>query len=192
MNKIGLVVAAIVAVGMFALPATLAYFDGQHVFVAGADVDCTKCHTDINDEFNVQNNVGLKPHQSIDCRDCHVTTTMGGTNLNQNPANKEGHASTAVECMDCHDSALGIAQAGPNGDHDITNTTAAHNAWYQAALANSDTTLKNGANEVCIACHTHTAVTIEWIGGAANMTYNQSSQVFSNSNDPGNTLNATV
>ncbi|TFH42591.1 MAG: hypothetical protein E4G94_06025 [ANME-2 cluster archaeon] len=186
-NKIGLFIAATIAVGMFALPATMAYFDGQHTFVDGADVDCEKCHTTIGEEF-----ASTQSHDAMACRDCHVTTLMGGTSGYQNNASKVGHASTAVECMDCHNSLQSSApQAGPEGDHDITNTSAAHNAWYLSALDNEDTTLKNGANEVCVACHTHTAVTIIWLPGT-NMTYNQSSDTFSNSADAGRTLNATV
>ena len=193
MNKIGLVLAATIAVGMFALPATMAYFTGQHVFVAGADVDCGKCHSDIDTEFYVTNENTNGPHSAnMVCRDCHITEAMGGASAYQNPADKGGHASTAVECMDCHNnSAVAFPQAGEFGDHDITNATAAHRNFYLDALSNSDTTLKNGANEACVACHTHTAVTIDWLPGN-NMSYNQSTGTFANTDLPGQTLNATV
>ncbi|MBW6517741.1 MAG: hypothetical protein K0A89_04470 [ANME-2 cluster archaeon] len=201
MNKIGLVLAAVIAVGMFALPATLAYFDGQHVFVSGSDVDCGKCHTAIADEFYYANRGAdggvVGPHATnMVCTDCHVTVLMNGNSTStvyQNPAAKEGHASTAVECMDCHDSnqTSYAKQAGQYGNHDITDPTAAHYDFYAAALANEDTTLRNGANEACIACHTHTAVTIVWVSTDGNMTYDQATGHFSQNANPGNKVNAT-
>ncbi|MCL7475771.1 MAG: hypothetical protein M8352_06985 [ANME-2 cluster archaeon] len=197
MNKIGLVLAAVIAVGMFALPATLAYFDGQHVFVPGSQVDCGKCHAAIADEFNVVNEQLSGAHSSnMVCTDCHVTVQMNGagsSTIYQNPAAKAGHASTAVECMDCHDSnqISAAPQAGQYGNHDITNVTAAHYDFYAAALANADTTLRNGANEACVACHTHTAVTIVWVSSAPNMTYDQGTTLFTQTTDPGNKVNAT-
>ncbi|MCK5487289.1 MAG: hypothetical protein KAI86_13815 [Desulfobacterales bacterium] len=170
MKSIGLIVIATIAVGLFAMPATMAYFTGQHQFVDAVSVDCTKCHGDIETELT-----GGLVHEFLDCQACHVTTDMSVMGDNPNLA-KAGHASVAVECMDCHDSAVGgFPQAGALGDHDITNDTAAHNDWYLAAL-NSD--INYGANEVCIACHTHTNVEITWTAADANMTYDQSTGVF--------------
>ena len=183
MKSIGLVLIATIAIGLFAMPATMAYFTGQHTFTGGADVQCSKCHGAIEDEFlNANNTV----HESMICNDCHVTTNMN--NASMNPADKTGHASIAVECMDCHDSAVFAGpQAGStpnaNGDtHDITSPDAAHGDWYQAALndGNDDSlTPSTGANEVCIACHTHTAVEILWTSSLnGTMTYNQTSRTF--------------
>ena len=179
MKSIGLIVIATIAIGLFAMPATMAYFTGQHEFVQATDVECTKCHGDIQTELSA----GFV-HESLACQACHITTAMTIDNatavgINPNEA-KAGHASIAVECMDCHDDQTGFpsASTGVNAgsaDHDITNSTAAHNGWYQAAY-NSDVNF--GANEVCIACHTHTTVDITWTASDANMTYDQSTGEF--------------
>lgn len=173
MKSIGLVLIATIAIGLFAMPATMAYFTGQHQFVDGISVECSKCHGDIGTEL-----LNGEAHSNLDCQACHLTTDMSVLGDNPN-LDKEGHASIAVECMDCHNAgpstSTGFPQAGPDGDHDITNSSAAHNNWYLAAL-NSD--INYGANEVCIACHTHAGINITWTASNANMTYDQSTGVF--------------
>jgi len=170
MKSIGLVLIATIAIGLFAMPATMAYFTGQHQFVDPISVECTKCHGDIQTELS-----GGNVHEYMMCQVCHVTTAMSAMGNNPNTT-KAGHASVAVECMDCHNSATGrFPQAGPLGDHDITSESAAHNNWYLSAL-NSD--VNYGANEVCIACHTHANIEITWTAANANMTFNQGTRVF--------------
>lgn len=179
MRKIGLILVAAIAIGMFALPATMAYFTGQHTFVYGNPlrappgseyVLCTKCHADIGTEFTS----GVHADAGMICNDCHVTTAMNGTSTYQNPSSKVGHASVAVECMDCHDGGVG-PQVGNGSAHDITSSGAAHKDFFAAALANTD--MNNGYNEACIACHTHTSVTISWAAGT-NMSYDPASNSF--------------
>jgi hypothetical protein len=168
--KIGLVLAATIAVGMFALPTTMAYFTGQHDFMDPTSVMCSKCHGDIGTELSAGN-----VHESLKCQACHVTTGMSGMGSNPN-VTKSGHASVAVECMDCHNATTGgFPQAGPHGDHDITASTAAHNKWYLSALNSS---VNYGANEVCIGCHTHANINITWAASNANITFDQSTREF--------------
>lgn len=171
MRKIGLILVAAIAIGMFALPATMAYFTGQHYFVYGDDVQCTKCHADIGTEYGgAHDAIGMK------CTDCHVTVAMNGTSstTTQNPSAKIGHASVAVECLDCHENGVG-PQVGLGSAHDIYSTGAAHREFFDAAIANTD--MNNGYNEACIACHTHTVVTITWAPGTA-MNYDATTDVF--------------
>ena len=103
---------------------------------------------------------------------------------------QEVHAASTVECMDCHDgagdkgtnhwsdreyvgrcgvchtpgwwydatkiSAGGFGLTSVPGD---TGSNAAHKTFVLNAINNTD---MEGANEACIACHTHIAVKINW------------------------------
>ncbi|CAD7769611.1 multiheme cytochrome [Candidatus Methanoperedenaceae archaeon GB37] len=86
-SKILLIGIAIVATGIFALPATLAMFEGQHKWyptdiTSGGDevgVPCEKCHADIAAELATEINPSDKPsegaqngHQDIGCEGCHI------------------------------------------------------------------------------------------------------------------------
>jgi len=54
-NKVALMVIAVVAIGIFALPSTVSLFSGQHTWYnlndTGSQVPCEKCHADIDDEM---------------------------------------------------------------------------------------------------------------------------------------------
>jgi len=54
-NKIVLILIAVVAMGIFALPSTVSLFSGQHTWydISGIpnDVPCEKCHAEIAGEM---------------------------------------------------------------------------------------------------------------------------------------------
>ncbi|MGB8218266.1 MAG: hypothetical protein WCE94_13290 [Candidatus Methanoperedens sp.] len=70
--KFTLALVALVSVGVFALPSTVALFSGQHSFVnidaTGNQIDCIKCHADVNAELT---SVASAPHVNFTCEMCH-------------------------------------------------------------------------------------------------------------------------
>ena len=118
-NKIVLLMIAVVAVGIFALPSTVSLFSGQHTWydlstLSGRnDVPCEKCHAEIAGEMLSGDNGA---HESLTCSMCHrsvftdITYARGsydpgsGSGGSYQPATpgEEAHAASTVECMHCH------------------------------------------------------------------------------------------
>lgn len=76
--KLGLALVALVSVGVFALPSTVALFAGQHGFVnidpTGNQIDCIKCHGDIQAELQSEHSTETGtdgPHAAMKCEFCH-------------------------------------------------------------------------------------------------------------------------
>ena len=138
----------IVAIGMFALPSTLAMYSGQHTFVDAANVTCNRCHgtgDTIGDEL-----ANSTAHTNFSCKNCH-----GFLSTNPNTDGTMGHAATAnVTCTGCH----------------------SEQALYNTAVLDSDsitiaTELTSGAHtnfQNCIACHTKAPISNN-IGVTANV-----------------------
>ncbi len=174
-NKIVLLGLAVVAVGMFALPQTMALFAGQHNFYdtitsgsSGNAIPCEKCHADIAEELSQPGAVN-SAHLGQDCFGCHMSTAPTNEGLtwtknagtNPERAAADFHAAALVACLDCH------GAAGPGNDaRSIFNGSAeAHKPFVNSASADdpaNKTNLLKGANEACIGCHTHVAVDINW------------------------------
>jgi hypothetical protein len=133
------------------------------------DLTCAMCH-----RTPFTNYTYARGHYSI-----------GSTGYDTTPG-KEAHAASVVECMDCHG---GTGDGGTNhwsdreyvgrcwtdchGPLDLTaggfgltprsydtGTKAAHKQFVLDAKDNSS--LMEGANEACIACHTRVGVNITW------------------------------
>jgi len=77
-KKIAFLLIAIVGIGLYALPSTVALFSGQHDFknidATGNQIECTKCHGDVQAEM--VSTVGVKtgtdkPHAAFKCEYCH-------------------------------------------------------------------------------------------------------------------------
>ncbi|VVB90654.1 Cytochrome c7 c [uncultured archaeon] len=77
-SKFTLALIALVGVGVFALPSTMALFAGQHSFynidATGNQVPCVKCHGDVQSELRsgysaTTNTSG--PHANFKCEYCH-------------------------------------------------------------------------------------------------------------------------
>ncbi len=70
--KFTLALVALVSIGVFALPSTVALFAGQHSFTnidaTGNQIDCIKCHADVNSELTA---VASAPHVNFTCEMCH-------------------------------------------------------------------------------------------------------------------------
>jgi hypothetical protein len=106
-GKVALLLVAIVATGIFALPSTVSLFSGQHTWYdlsAGAnDVPCEKCHAEIEDEMQSDANGA---HRYLTCAMCHRTPftnyTYGSGEGNGSTPGEEAHAAATVQCMHCH------------------------------------------------------------------------------------------
>lgn len=77
-KKIAIALIALVGIGLYALPQTMALFAGQHSFYnidpTGNQIPCEKCHGDVKAELDSNVNVatGTKaPHASMKCEFCH-------------------------------------------------------------------------------------------------------------------------
>ncbi len=77
-SKFTLALIALVGIGVFALPSTMALFAGQHSFynidATGNQVPCTKCHGDVKAELSSGGSAttGTKgPHAEFKCEYCH-------------------------------------------------------------------------------------------------------------------------
>ena len=120
-NKITLLLVAIVAIGIFALPSTMAMFGGQHNWYdlgpEGNQVPCVKCHADVYDEYGnsgahgmlsdgpASNVTGDNPDKA--CGACHRTdladyTYASGDGDSSTPG-QEAHAASTIACMECHE-----------------------------------------------------------------------------------------
>ena len=124
---------AVIGIGIFALPGTIAMFGGQHNWYdlgpAGNDVPCEKCHADIYDEMNNY----YMPHRTYPCSHCHRTYGFGGDNYvyadgtgSGSQPGQEAHAASTVECMECHD--LNWYKAPPV-DHHMSDPAYATCGW---------------------------------------------------------------
>jgi hypothetical protein len=80
--KFSLAIIALVGVGVFALPSTMALFAGQHSFynidATGNQIPCQKCHGDVKAELSSNANTNPAagpltqgPHAAFKCEYCH-------------------------------------------------------------------------------------------------------------------------
>ncbi|HID20577.1 MAG TPA: hypothetical protein EYP28_06555 [Methanophagales archaeon] len=184
-KKIFMMLIAVVAIGIFALPSTMCVFGGQHAWYDLGDtentVPCAKCHADISEELYMS-----EVHSTFDsdnpnevCHTCHRankdrTYAKGGGPGKVTPG-KQVHSASTIACMACHESgakvhgdnqgpfAGGFAQ--PRGSpYKYTSSASngyheAHNAYIQGALNND---MMEDSNEACIACHASVAMDIDW------------------------------
>ncbi len=158
-NKMILIGIAIAAIGLVALPQTLALFAGQHNFYdtmgTGPSVPCEKCHADVFSELNQPGGVNAI-HKAQGCEGCHVTTAPAKEGLTQGGSpGSDFHAAALPLCLDCH------SGTGPGLDaRSILNGSVEAHKQFAGQANNSE--LLRGSNEACISCHTHVAVDINW------------------------------
>jgi len=171
-NKLILVGLGIVAIGLLALPQTFALFVGQHNWydttTADNGIPCQKCHADVWQEiYSTQGGAGdgvnsAHRAQTSDggCQACHMTVAPANEGLTQGP-NGQYHAAIAPACIDCH----GGRGPGLSALEIQSGSDEVHKDFVNQANDTADPTgskFLKGANEACIACHTHVAVDITW------------------------------
>lgn len=159
------------AVGLVALPETLALFAGQHDWydinaTQGAlngqyGVPCMKCHADVQAQMDGMVSGGAHKGSSVaTCEGCHILTVTTYNSVTGTVAgNGTVHAAAAPECMDCHDGGANAPITAPNASAIVSAPAEAHKAFVADAVTS---TVMEGANEACVGCHTHVAVDITW------------------------------
>ena len=162
-RKLILIGIAIFAIGIVALPQTLALFTGQHNFYDTIEqgpsaIPCGKCHADVYAELIQPGSVNAV-HLKQGCAGCHITAPVDKESLTQGGnISNDFHAAAAPACLDCH--------SGTGPGNDARSILVGHEEVHRpfANEANSSKLLK-GANEACISCHTHVAIDINWTKG---------------------------
>ena len=158
-GKVLLLFIAVIAVGMFVLPSTMALYTGQHDFVDGGNVTCSKCHAAGKDQIAVELMNG-SAHEGMDCGGCHGpagnlvdVTGYGGT-----AENVTGHAAgVGINCIGCHSgpSPVTTTDGAVNVSAELSLSTAAHKSLKFNTSANGG---MNDKDMVCVACHTRVNV----------------------------------
>lgn len=166
-NKLIIVMISIIAIGLFALPATFSYSNDMHTFkqidptnATTINAFCLKCHDDTINAQLIASDTGLYTnldgtiHSSIGCQGCHqITGGAGGPGYNKGQVTTE-HAARLPSCLECHSGTsgvIGVTKLMEIGDatHELMAPTEAHK--------NFNTTSDNDIQ--CIGCHTLTPVT---------------------------------
>ena len=163
MGKLTILMVAVVAIGIFALPSVMSVGTGQHTFNNGATVDCNKCHANsgdaVNNELLASGNtmydtfgqgLGVKIHAMDNtgmvgqCKDCHALAAGPRT-----AAGTQDHTGVTMKpvCITCHSNVNGEL-AGANEPHSGFAAT---------------------GNAGCLGCHTAVAV-----AGSPSYTYSGS------------------
>ncbi len=162
-NKTLLIGLGILAIGLVALPQTLALFVGQHNWydttTSANGVPCAKCHADVVQEINSGTGGTNALHRGLTtdggCQACHMTAPAFETGVSQGPSGTF-HAAAAPACLDCHD---GVNGGGLSAMQVVNGADEVHKPFV--SQANTAGFLK-ASNEACIGCHTHVAVDIAW------------------------------
>lgn len=150
---------AVVALGIFALPAAFSVNTGQHTFrqVNAADPSafCNQCHktgdsvaAELNLSDNGLYNGGIKIHSLQNCGSCHALTAGYGAGT---PTGKTQHAAVIPSCLKCHAGATPVL-GGFNVANELNNTNEAHKPLWAASLALAST---NTDDLACLGCHTN-------------------------------------
>ena len=115
-TKIFLLSAAVVAIGLFALPATVSMFAGQHAWYDPKDqgIPCIKCHWLEYEEMRGGAYSQHRPHvyqngstHHFECEECHnVTIDVDDYYHDGVSGHSPAHAASTVACLACHSGEL--------------------------------------------------------------------------------------
>ena len=131
--KITILGIGIIALLILSVSFPLSMFTGQHSFIPGKNVDCTRCHAE------EAGNLSLSIyHSNLSCRTCHNTTFSPG---------QEAHAASIPRCIDCHTSVVSK----------INSSYEAHMPLFRTA---ENYKIRRGPNEACLMCHTNYSANI--------------------------------
>lgn len=194
-SRIALMLIAVVAIGIFALPSTMSVFGGTHTWydIAGGGVPCAKCHADKYEELSMSDfhTTFAGGDSSDDCYMCHradrdIRYAKGG-----GTPGVDTHAATTIACMACHEYEADIMK-GPfaggfkqpkNSQFTYTGKVSiddsgtpqkisvisdGDHAVHNAYVQSAvDSNMMEDSNEACIACHTAVPMEIDWTRGYA-------------------------
>lgn len=166
-GKLILLLMSVVSVGMFVLPSTLAMYTGQHTFIDGDNVDCAKCHG------NIDLGDGTA-HSTFACDDCHAEAYLGFdnslniTNYAGNESIRVHAAAITINCIGCHSDPEyfynyttfdnGTKDGIVNVSYELEGTGSAHR-FLNLSLTNA-TGGFNDKDLVCVSCHTKVQVEV--------------------------------
>ncbi len=161
MNTKILLAIAVLTIGIFVMPQTVALFAGQHDWYdttqPGNQVLCSKCHADIAAEMSQPGNVNaIHKAQSSDggCEGCHIIAPTQKEGLTKGPGG-QFHAAAAPACLDCH----GGTGPGLSALEIVNGPEEVHRPFINESI---NSKFLKGANEACISCHTHVKVNATW------------------------------
>lgn len=167
-GKLTIVMIAVVAIGIFALPSVMSVGTGQHTFNNGSAVDCNKCHANSADAVNNE----LKASGTT------MYTTLGayvGDKIHKLEAPGVPATGLVSQCKDCHELAAGPRTLGGTQDHTGVTLkpvcTDCHNlvAGELGGSNEPHSGFATEGNKGCLGCHT--AVTV---AGSPSYTYSAS------------------
>ena len=186
-QKMTFITVAIIAIGVFLLPNTLALFSGQHTFEKpGNTTICAKCHSDIISEIQSGNyHISLIPPSgsNTDCKGCHTTATilsnlipLGNGSGNASGSYNVGFNITTGNFTQANGTNLtgktahtAITVECVSCHYAVNFTDDAHRSFSDNS---SSLTWLQGSNEMCVGCHTKTKVIMTWIRkGGYNYSY---------------------
>ena len=159
-GKAIVLIVGVIAIGMFALPSTLAMYTGQHSFVSGAFVNCAKCHSG-SDSIYIEL-AGDRPHDNFTCKQCHGFYSYSN-NPNINNGSMGHAATTSVTCVGCHSNT--DYAGGPDG-FDGDGITVID----ELAVGAHQQLYTDIGEDACLACHTSAGVEGTNIGASNNTT----------------------
>ncbi len=153
MGKLTIVMVAVVAIGIFALPSVMSVGTGQHTFNNGSAVDCNKCH----------NNAGDLVGTELAASGTTMYTTLGanvGDKIHKLEASGAPATGLVSSCKDCHKLSAGPRTTDHTGvtmkpvcvDCHTTITAELNGA------AEPHARFATAGNAGCLGCHT--AVTV--------------------------------
>ena len=149
----------LLAVVLLVMPNAVAKFTGQHNFIAGANVSCGTCHK--TEQSELQSGTA---HENMTCQECHIPN-LGNLQNPYGSGTASYHAAALVECLLCHGqyngstTREGTTIPSANVTYEFENSKIeAHKPFYMKAKNDSESDNQlMGANEACVACHTHAA-----------------------------------
>jgi len=120
-------------------------FKGEHIYVSGMDVNCSKCHVK-----EAQGMAKSAYHHTLTCRDCHAIGNPYRTG-----ETAQSHSATVITCtvVGCHD----------NVTAKINSTYEAHRGLFQEAITHTSIFGTYKENEACLACHANYARNITFV-----------------------------
>ncbi len=176
---------AVLAIGLFVLPQTLAMFTGQHAWFSAstpsAEYDlCEKCHANEVAEWN-QNQASGGAHSGYVAEYgegcfCHqINTTRlaayGLADANFNASEFNFTIWGEMDALTDSDNWVWRPTTTPHAaviidcvdchwkqSHQISNTGSAHHAFWNQTKNTTNT----DSNTACMACHTHTPLNMTW------------------------------
>src|SRR3989304_8800689 len=141
MNKLTILMIAVVAIGVFALPSSLSVGAGQHKFTtvqsAGAvNAFCSQCHggadaiaTELSQSDNSKvSSFAAKIHVSQTCGSCHAITEGYANAGSGIDVQGDEHAAKLPSCLKCHASKINTV------GKELANATAEAHFNFKSAV----------------------------------------------------------